>query len=101
MQSKLDLQQDQITNITPIINRYTELFAELQKSINDGSINQSSIDSQRQGLEAQETQELSQYLKPNQLSEWRDMQAQLYQTQGSDNSDSDQYSNLPNNQPQQ
>ncbi len=33
MQSKLDLQQDQITNITPIINRYTKLFAGNRRTV--------------------------------------------------------------------
>ena len=103
MKTTLDLQDDQIFNITPIIEKYTISFADLQKSIKDGTINQSAIDSQRQGLEASETQELSQYLKPNQLSQWRSLQGQMDATMGKEvsgrddgtDSDNDQYSNLP------
>ncbi|MBF0571076.1 MAG: hypothetical protein HQL12_04325 [Candidatus Omnitrophica bacterium] len=97
MKTDLDLQDDQVTNITPIIEKYTVAFYDLQKSIEDGSINQSSIDSQRQGLQAAETQELSQYLKPDQLSLWRGMQNQMDKQKDKDNGngDLDQYSNLP------
>lgn len=95
MRSTLDLQSDQVTNVTPIIERYADLFAQFQKSVSDGTINASSVDSQRQQLEAQETQELSQYLKPYQLSEWRTMQAQT--EGGGDSNNADEYSNLPNN----
>ena len=105
MKTQLDLQEDQVTNITPIIEKYAIAFADLQKSIDDGTINPSAVDSQRQGIEAQETQELATYLKPYQLSEWRQMQSQMDQGKGQDSgeatSDSDQYSNLPkNNSPQ-
>jgi len=99
MTTALDLQEDQVTNITPIIEKYSIAFADLQKSIKDGTINSSAIESQWHGLEDTETQELSQYFKPNQLSEWRDMQSQIYRQNGQDsgdNSNADQYSNLPN-----
>ena len=105
MQEFLDLQEDQVSNITPIIERYTALFQALQKSIDDNTINPSSMDNQRQNLEDQETQEISQYLKPDQLSRWRQMQSQMdEQEEPQDNSDSnsttnsvddDRYSNLP------
>jgi hypothetical protein len=103
MKTQLDLQDDQVTNITPVIEKYTMAFEDLQKSIDDGTINPSAIDSQRQGIEAEETQELSQYLKPNQLSEWNSMQGQLYQQKdtGDTNADSDTYSNLPRDTSQQ
>jgi hypothetical protein len=99
MTAQLDLQPDQVAGITPIIQRYVVLFANLQKSIRDGTINASSVDSQRQQLEDAETQDLSQYLKPYQLSEWRNMQAQMDQQgqgNGEDNG-SDEYSNYPQN----
>jgi len=100
MKTDLDLQEDQVTNITPIIEKYSIAFGDLQKSIDDGTINSSSIDSQRQGIEASETQELSQYLKPNQSSQWRQLQSQMDQQKPQDNLDSsvdaDKYSNLPN-----
>jgi len=103
MKTDMDLQEDQVTNITPIIEKYTTAFGDLQKSIKDGTINPSTIDSQRQDLEASETQELSQYLKPYQLSEWRQMQGQLDQQKDNGNGDADpdadEYSNLPNSAP--
>jgi len=101
MKTELDLQDDQVFNITPIIEKYSMAFSDLQKSIDDGTINQSAIDSQRQGLEAQETQELSVYLKADQLSRWRDMQSQMDQPKDSGSGESDtaadEYSNLPQN----
>ncbi len=103
MKTQLDLQDDQVANITPIIDKYALAFQDLQKSIADGNMNQSAIDSQRQGIEEEETQELSVYLKPYQLSEWRAMQSQMDQAQGSgssdDSADADEYSNLPRNTP--
>ena len=100
MTRDLDLQQDQISNITPIIEKYSIAFADLQKSINDGTINPSAVDSQKQGLEAQETQELSPYLKPDQLSRWGSIQGQIFpqkdKDSGDENTDTDQYSNMPN-----
>ncbi|MDE2028319.1 MAG: hypothetical protein KGK03_04090 [Candidatus Omnitrophica bacterium] len=99
MRTTLDLQPDQVAGITPIIQRYVVLFANLQKSIHEGTINPSAVDSQRQQLEAAETQELSQYLQPYQLSEWRQMQAQLYRPSGANagrsGDDPGQYTNYP------
>jgi hypothetical protein len=101
MKTEMDLQDDQITNVTPVIEKYTAAYYELQKSIDDGTINPSAIDSQKKGIEDSETQDLSQYLKPDQLSKWRDMQDQLYQQQINEDDDanaemdSDTYSNLP------
>ncbi len=103
LQTELNLSQDQVYHITPIIEKYAIAYHDLQQSIGDGTINPSAIDSQRQGLEAAETQELSQYLKPYQLSEWRSMQGQMDQQKDKDNSDAnvdaDQYSNLPRDNP--
>ena len=102
MKTGLDLQEDQVTNITPIIEKYSIAFHDLGQSIDAGTINPSAIDSQRHGLEAQETQELAQYLKPNQLSQWREMQGQMFQQKDSDDDeanateDADRYTNMPN-----
>ena len=55
-------------------------------------------------IKAEETQELSQYLKPNQLSEWRDIQSQMDQKDKGNrdaDADTDEYSNLPKNTPSQ
>ena len=105
MQTTLDLQEDQITNITPIIEKYENTFHDFQKSVDDGTINPSAIDSQRQGIEDEETQDLSQYLKPNQITEWRQMQKEIYekgnQDSGEGSADADGTSNLPNYKPSQ
>ena len=101
MRTSLDLQEDQVTNITPIVEKYTIAFHDLQRSIEDGTINPSVVDSQRRGLEAAETQELSQYLKPNQVSLWWGMQGQMEHrkvniSNDHADADADRYSNLPN-----
>ena len=98
MKNDLNLQEDQVTNITPIIEKYTIAFTDLQKSIDDGTINPSVIDSQRQQLRAAEAQEISPYLTANQISQWNYIQGQMDQKNKSDgNLDDDQYSNLPQN----
>jgi len=105
MKAQLDLQDDQVTNITPVIEKYAIAFQDLQKSINDSTINESAINSQWQGIEAQETQEISAYLKPNQITEWRDLQGQIYQLKDGQNrdgdpnadADADRYTNMPGN----
>ncbi|MBF0512126.1 MAG: hypothetical protein HQL13_07360 [Candidatus Omnitrophica bacterium] len=98
---QLDLSDYQINNITPIIDKYVVAFHELQRSIEDGSANPSTTQDQRQQLEAQETQDISQYLKPYQLTGWRSLQSQLYQQDNSENNEeneqADKYSNLPGN----
>jgi len=94
LQRQLDLQQDQVSNVTAVIEQYDQQFQTLQKSVDDGSMNPSAIQTQRQGIEEAETQALSQYLKPYQLSEWRSLQAS---TEPSGGNNADEYSNLPNN----
>jgi len=84
MKTDLDLQEDQVNNITPIIEKYTMAFHDLQKSIDDGTINPSAIDSQKQQIKAAEAQELSQYLKPYQISQWNDIQGQMAQQKDTD-----------------
>jgi hypothetical protein len=99
MQHDLNLSQDQVANITQIVERYTMASEDLQKSIDDGTINQSAIDSQRQQIKAAEDQGIAQYLRSDQLSEWTQIQGQAGQQNdgGSSDggSDTDQYSNLP------
>lgn len=101
MQTKLDLQPDQIYHVTPVIERYTAALNDLQKTIEDGTINPSAVDSQRRHFLDAETQEISPYLKAYQLSEWRPLQAEIYQQKfeaGDDaNGDDSQYPNLPHN----
>ena len=99
MQADLNLTQKQVYHITPIIERYAVEFADLQKSIDDNTINPSAIDSQRQQLQASEDQEISPYLTANQINQWSYIRNHMNTQQkdaGSDNNpDSDIYSNLP------
>lgn len=99
MQANLNLTQEQVYNITPIIQRYALAFDDLQKSVEDGTINPSAVDSQKQELQAEEDQDLSVYLTANEISQWHYIRNQAYQqtTKDSDdsNADSDVYSNLP------
>jgi len=99
MKTDLNLQENQVTNITPIIEKYSIAFHDLQRSIDDGTINPSAIDSQKQQLKAAEAQELSQYLRPDQMSQWNYIQGQMEQKKDKDssdgNADTDEYSNLP------
>jgi hypothetical protein len=98
MQHDLNLSEDQVANITQIIERYTMASNDLQKSIEDGTINQSTIDSQRQQIKAAEDQGIAQYLRSDQLSQWNNIQGQMEQQKDKDpgsNAGSDEYSNLP------
>jgi len=97
MQHDLNLSSDQVANITQIIDRYAAASADLQKSIEDGTINQSAIDSQRQQIKAAEDQGIAQYLRSDQLSQWNNIenQGQKSSDAGQGDSDQDQYSNLP------
>jgi hypothetical protein len=99
MQADLNLTPEQVYNITPIVEKYAAEFSELQRSIDDGTINPSAIDSQRQQLQAAEDQDMSQYLTPNEISQWNYIRSQSQEQadkDGSDNNaDADIYSNLP------
>jgi hypothetical protein len=98
MKVDLNLQDDQVYHITPIIEKYAIAFQDLQKSIDDGTINPSAIDSQTQQIKAAEAQELSQYLRPDQISQWSYMQGQTGQEKDKDSDvheDTDEYTNLP------
>jgi hypothetical protein len=103
MKISLNLSDDQVANITQVIDRYTDASNDLQRSINDGTVNQSAIDSQKQQLKAVEEQGIAQNLRSDQLSEWNMIQSQIDQQKGNDSSDgdtgSDEYSNLPRNNP--
>ena len=76
MQSKLNLTQDQVTAVTPIIEKYSSKRQELRQSIEDGTADKDSMRSQMRQLKEDEKQELSQVLSANQLAQWRKLQAQ-------------------------
>lgn len=100
MQHDLNLSDDQVSNITQVVERYVMASQELQKSIDDGTINPSAIDSQKQQIKAAEYQGISQYLRSDQLYEWNNIQAQMQeesdQTNTEDNSETDNDSNTLN-----
>ena len=98
MQHDLNLSSDQVAGITQVVERYVDASSELQKSIDDGTINPSAIDSQKQQLKAQEDQGIAQFLRPDQLYEYNQIQAQENQhgnADGATGDDADQYSNMP------
>lgn len=101
MQTALNLSQEQVYNITPVVNTYVEAMQELQKSIDNGSINQSAIDSQKQQLKAVEDQGLQEYLTANQISQWNYIQGQKDQQGNKSDADADVYSNYPRDYPPQ
>lgn len=70
MQSRLNLTQDQVTAITPIIEKYSSQRDELRQSMEDGTGDSDSIHKQMKQLLADEKQELSQVLSADQLSQW-------------------------------
>ena len=113
MQHDLNLSGDQVANITQVIDRYVDASNDLQKSIDDGTINPSSIESQKQQLKAAEEQGIAQYLRSDQLSQWNILESQGQKDRdtgqddmsGDDRSEddmhADEYSNLPkSNTPQ-
>ena len=76
MKNALDLQEDQVTNITPIIEKYTSKREELRQSMEDGTADRDSMRSQMKQLKTDETQELSQVLSADQVSQWEQMMNQ-------------------------
>jgi uncharacterized membrane protein YcgQ (UPF0703/DUF1980 family) len=105
MQHDLNLSEDQVASITQVVQRYVDASNELQKSIDDGTINQSAVDSQKQQLKAVEEQGIEQYLRSDQVYKWDQIQGQSDQQADSDagngtptpgaSESADQYSNLP------
>ena len=76
MQSKLNLTQDQVAAITPIIEKYSSKREELRQSMEDGTADRDSMRSQMKQLKTDEDQELSQVLSSDQMSQFEQMQAQ-------------------------
>ena len=76
MQSKLDLTQDQVTAVTPIIEKYSAKRDELRQSIEDGTADRDAVRGQMKQVREDETQELSQILSADQLSQFKKMMSQ-------------------------
>ena len=83
MQSKLNLTQDQVTAVTPIIEKYSSKRQELRQSI-QGTADKESLRSQMKQLKADESRELSQVLSLAQMSQWKQMQNQDRRKHNSD-----------------
>ena len=76
MQVKLSLTQDQLTAITPIIEKYSSKREGLRQGMEDETADKDSIQAQMKQLREDEKQELSQFLSTDQLSQWEQMQKQ-------------------------
>ncbi len=75
MQTKLSLTEDQVTAVTPIVEKYSSKREQLRQSMEDGTADQDSIHAQMKQLKDAETQELCQVLSADQLSQWKKMMA--------------------------
>lgn len=75
LQAKLNLTQDQVAAVTPIIEKYSSKREELRQSIQDGTADPDSVHTQMKQLKKDEKQELSQVLSADQLSQWEQMQS--------------------------
>jgi len=83
MQVKLSLTQDQLTAITPIIEKYSSKREELRQGMEDEATDKDSIHAQMKQLREDEKQELSQFLSTDQLNQWEQMQKQGKHKRGS------------------
>ena len=70
MKANLNLTQDQITAVQPIIAAYTAKVRNLQQSLEDGDIDGRAMYNQRQQLTNDEYQQLGTILTSNQLKTW-------------------------------
>jgi len=85
MQSKLNLTQDQVAAVTPIIEKYSSKRDDLRQSMEDGTADRDSIRSQMKQLKADEKQELSQVLSADQMGQFEQMMGHRMQKHNSDN----------------
>jgi hypothetical protein len=73
MQSKLNLTQDQVNAITPIIEKYSSKREALRQSMEDGTADRDTIGSQMKQSKTDEKQELSQVLSADQMNQFEQM----------------------------
>jgi len=78
LESKLNLTQDQVTAITPIIEKYSSKRQGLRQSMEDGTSDPDTIHAQIKQLKQDEKQELSQVLSADQLALWEQVQGQMH-----------------------
>ena len=84
MQSKLNLTQDQVTAVTPIVEKYSSKREGIRQSMENGTADKDSIRSQMKQLKEDEGQELSQVLSAEQVSQWKQMMSQGRHKHGSE-----------------
>jgi hypothetical protein len=84
LQSKLNLTQDQVTAITPIIEKYSSKREHIRESMEDGTADNDTVRDQMKQLKTDETQELSQVLSADQVSQWEQLMSQHRHKQKSD-----------------
>jgi periplasmic protein CpxP/Spy len=75
MQSKLNLTADQVAAVSPIIEKYTSQRQELRQGMEEGTVDRDTLRSQMKQLREEESQDLSQVLSADQLSQWEQMQS--------------------------
>ena len=78
MQSKLNLTQDQVTAVLPIIEKYSSKREQFRQNMEDGTADRDSIRGQMKQLKEDEKQDLSQVLSSEQLGQWEQMQGQRH-----------------------
>ena len=74
LKSQLSLTEDQVTAVTPIIEKYISKRKEIRLGLKDGSIDKGAMHTQLEQLREDENQELSQILSQDQMSQWSNMQ---------------------------
>jgi hypothetical protein len=82
MQSKLSLTQDQVSAVTPIIEKYSAKREKLHQSMEDGTADRDSLRIQMKQIRVDEGQELSQVLSAEQMSQWKSLMAKTKHKRG-------------------
>lgn len=74
MQSKLVLEPDQVTAITPIIEKYASKRQEFRQEMKAGTLDKAAMRGGWEKLRGDENAELSSILSQDQMNQWRNMQ---------------------------
>jgi hypothetical protein len=86
MQTQVHLTQDQVSAITPIIEKFASKRQELRQGVEDGTIERSDMRAQMKQMKTDENQELGQILSADQMGQWKQMQGQMRQHHDKDGS---------------
>lgn len=74
LKTQLSLTDDQVTAITPIIEKYISKRQELRQGVQDGTTDKGAMRTQFEQLREDENQEIAQILSQDQMSQWSNMQ---------------------------